>query len=71
MLKKIRKYFGKRKNLRVVLDLLGAIAVWWGIWGILDLFVFPGNQLLSYIVSIILGFIILLLVNEEGLDDLK
>lgn len=70
MLKKVRKFLNRRKNLRIIIDLLGAIAVWWGIWGILDLFIFPENHLVSYIVSIALGFI-LLLIDGNGLDDLK
>jgi len=70
MLKKVRKFLNRRKNLRIIIDLLGAIAVWWGIWGILDLFVFPENHLISYIVSIALGFI-LLIIDGNGLDDLK
>jgi hypothetical protein len=70
MLKKVRKFLNRRKNLRIIIDLLGAIAVWWGIWGILDLFIFPENHLASYIVSITLGFV-LLLIDGNGLDDLK
>ncbi|MDD2224641.1 MAG: hypothetical protein PHP97_00565 [Candidatus Shapirobacteria bacterium] len=70
MLKKVRKFLNRRQNLRIIIDLLGAIAIWWGIWGILDLFVFPENHLISYIVSITLGFI-LLLIDGNGLDDLK
>ena len=70
MLKKVRKFLNRRKNLRIIIDLLGAIAVWWGIWGILDLFIFPENHLVSYIVSITLGFV-LLLIDGNGLDDLK
>ncbi|MEI8067365.1 MAG: hypothetical protein WCG91_00240 [Candidatus Shapirobacteria bacterium] len=70
MIKNIRKYLSKRKNLRIIIDFLGAIAIWWGIWGILDLFVFPENQLLSYIVSIVFGFI-LLIIDGNGLDELK
>ncbi|MFA6184813.1 MAG: hypothetical protein WCT51_02465 [Candidatus Shapirobacteria bacterium] len=70
MLKKVRKFLNRRKNLRIIIDLLGAIAVWWGIWGILDLFVFPENHLVSYVVSIALGFI-LLIIDGNGLDDLK
>ena len=70
MLKKVRKFLNRRKNLRIIIDLLGAIAVWWGIWGILDLFVFPENHLISYIVSIAFGFI-LLIIDGNGLDDLK
>lgn len=70
MFKDLRKFLNRRKNLRIIIDLLGAIAVWWGIWGILDLFIFPENKLFSYLVSIIFGFI-LLLIDGNGLDDLK
>ena len=70
MIKNIRKYLSTRKNLRMIIDLLGIIIVWRGIWGILDIFIFPENQLLSYLSSIILGFI-LLLIDGNGLDDLK
>jgi len=70
MLKKVRKFLNRRQNLRIIIDLLGAIAVWWGIWGVLDLFVFPENRALSYAVSIIFGFL-LLLIDGNGLDDLK
>jgi len=70
MFKNIRKYLNRRKNLRIIIDLLGAIAVWWGIWGILDTFVFPENKLFSYLISTIFGFILLIL-DGNGLDDLK
>jgi hypothetical protein len=70
MFKNIRKFLAPRKNLRIIIDFLGIIIIWRGIWGLLDLFVFPGNQLLSYLVSIALGFI-LLLIDGNGLKDLK
>lgn len=70
MLKKIRNFLKKRSHLGVLLELLGAIAIWWGIWGILDLFVFPHNELWSYLISILLGFFIIFIVGGE-LDDLK
>ena len=70
MFKTLKKIINRRKNLRIIIDLLGAIAVWWGIWGILDLFIFPNNKLLSYIISIIFGFI-LILIDGNGLNDLK
>jgi hypothetical protein len=70
MLKNIRKYLSTRKNLRIIIDFLGIIIVWRGIWGLLDLFIFPENQLLSYLTSIVLGFI-LLLIDGNGLDDLE
>ena len=69
MIKKIRKYLSTRKNLRIIIDLLGIVIVWRGIWGLLDLFVFPENQLLSCLASIVLGFIFLL-IDGNGLDEL-
>ena len=70
MFKNIRKFFKRRPNFSMMMELLGAIAVWWGIWGILDLFVFPQNEFFSYLISIALGFFILL-INGSGLDDIK
>jgi len=70
MFKRIRKFLKKRSQLSVLIELLGAIAIWWGIWGIMDLFVFPNNELWSYLISIILGFLIIFIVGGE-LDDLK
>ena len=70
MLKNLRKFLSTRKNLRIIIDLIAIIIIWRGVWGIMDLFVFPGNELLSYITSIGLGFILLLL-DGNGLDDLK
>ena len=70
MLKKIRKFLNRREKLSIFLELLGAIAIWWGIWGILDIFVFPASKILSYLISIIIGFI-LLMINGSDLDDIK
>lgn len=70
MLINIRKYLNRQKNLRIIIEFLGIIIVWRGIWGLLDLFIFPENPLLSYLTSIVLGFI-LLLIDDNNLDDLK
>lgn len=70
MFKKIRKFLKKRDRLSTILELLAAVAIWWGIWGILDLFVFPQNEFWSYIISIFLGFLIIFIVGGE-LDEIK
>jgi len=70
MFKKIRNFLKYRPHVSTIIELLGAIAIWWGIWGILDLFIFPQNEVLSYLASILLGSIILF-VSGSGLDDLK
>jgi len=70
MFKNIRKFLKKRDRLSTILELFAAVAIWWGIWGILDLFVFPHNELLSYFISILLGFLIIFIVGSE-LDEIK
>jgi hypothetical protein len=70
MFKNIRKFLARRKNLRIIIDVVAIIIIWRGIWGILDLFIFPNNPLLSYLTSTIFGFALLLL-DGNGLDDLK
>lgn len=70
MFNKLQKYLKVRQNLSTVIELLGVVIVWWGIWGILDIFVFPENRLFSYLISICLGVLILFL-NGSGLDDIK
>lgn len=39
---------------------LGVVSLWRGAWGLMDLHLFPKNSSLSYIVSLIVGLIILL-----------
>jgi hypothetical protein len=70
MFKNIRKFLKKRDRLSIILELLAAVAIWWGIWGILDLFVFPQNEFWSYLISIVLGFLIIFIVGGE-LDEIK
>ena len=40
------------------------IMVWRGIWGLLDLYFFPGNQGLSFSLSVIIGILILLATGK-------
>ncbi|HPT65690.1 MAG TPA: hypothetical protein PK257_00070 [Candidatus Woesebacteria bacterium] len=70
MLKTFRKFIQRRPHLNAILEILGAIIIWWGVWGILDLFIFPENRIISYLTCIIFGFLLLLL-NGSGLDDIK
>ena len=46
------------KNLIIV---IGVVAVWRGVWDLLDAYFLPGNRLLSNILSIALGMILLYL----------
>lgn len=53
--------------------LIAATAVvmfWRGVWGLLDEYLFPENQTISFLVSIIIG-VALMLVNDFKLDELQ
>lgn len=53
----------KKRNLKnVAFTILIAFAIvsfWRGIWGLMDLYLFPGNQILSLSVSVLIGLVIL------------
>lgn len=40
------------------------VAFWRGVWGLMDIYLFPGNEVLSYTVSAILGIAILYLTKN-------
>lgn len=48
-----------KSNLNLLILSIGVISVWRGIWGILETYLFPENQLLSFSVSILFGLLIL------------
>lgn len=58
-----------KKNLLVLSLAVGIVFVWRGVWGLLDMYLLPGNLPLSYILSIVLGLLILFLHNHD-LDEL-
>lgn len=50
------------RNLTII---LAAIFIWRGIWNLLDFYLFPGNIILSNIMSIALGIILLFIFDTE------
>lgn len=50
------------RNLTLILS---AVLIWRGMWNFLDLYLFPGNEFLSNIVSIIIGIILLFIFDSE------
>lgn len=45
------------------------VLFWRGMWGVLDLYLFPSNAALSYALSTLLG--IVFLIVHDGLRDIK
>jgi len=46
----------------IVVTSLAVVSFWRGVWVLLDIYLFPKNQLLSLIISIIAGLLILLAI---------
>lgn len=44
---------------RTIIVAFAIILFWRGLWGLMDVFLFPENQMLSYILSIFIGMAIL------------
>lgn len=56
----------KKKNsfLQVVLIALAVVSFWRGAWGLMDLYLFPDHEIISYVFSILLGISILLFTKK-------
>jgi len=54
---------------RIILIAVSVVLFWRGAWGLMDLYVFPENELLSYIVSLVVG-IGILFATQKLADEL-
>jgi len=59
----------RRTNLRLIFAGMAIVMFWRGIWGLMDLYLFPGNPVVSYTVSATVGLLIIYL-NNRRLKDL-
>ena len=67
---KVAEFKQRHPNANAVVIVLGIIMLWRGVWGLLDTYLFPGQQVLSYLVSIVLGVLILYL-DDFSVENLK
>lgn len=54
----LRKFINLKKHHQLFFSLIimsGMISLWRGIWGLLDLYLLPGNPSWSFIMSVVLG----------------
>ncbi len=71
--RQFKGYSGMRRshpNLYSILLGVGVILFWRFLWGLCDLYLFPENDLLSYLVSGIVG-LILLFFNDFKLKEIE
>ncbi len=55
---------------RTVIIGITVVMFWRGAWGLMDLYLLPNHEVLSYIASMALGLGLLFLVNKHHLKDL-
>lgn len=67
MLNTFRK---KHPNLYSILIGVSIVMFWRGVWGVLDLYFFPGNEIFSYLFGIGFGLTVLWL-NDFRLHELE
>lgn len=71
MAKRARKtWLDKHGNIQTMLIGLTIVMFWRGAWGLMDLYLFPDNQELSFITSLIIGLLLLFILNHHKLRDL-
>ncbi|WKZ24175.1 MAG: hypothetical protein QY312_01040 [Candidatus Dojkabacteria bacterium] len=69
-LKAVHALEKKHPTLNAFLILIAFVFIWRGIWGLLDTYFFPDNQTLSYALSALIGFGLLLL-DDFKLDEVN
>ena len=67
MLEKIKKH---HRNWYSIIIGTGIVLYWRGVWGLMDIYLFPNHELFSYVSSVILG-LLLLLINDFRLKEIE
>jgi len=44
----------------IIIASIAIVCFWRGVWGLMDVYLFPGNSTLSFLTSITLGIIVLI-----------
>lgn len=57
-------------SIPTLITAVGVVMVWRGIWGLMDIYLFPGNPTLSYALSIVIGLVILY-IDDKAFDELR
>jgi hypothetical protein len=49
---------------KIILIAISIVCFWRGAWGLMDLYIFPDHEAVSYFVSIIIGIVILYVTRQ-------
>lgn len=58
-----------RSNLKLFFLAVGVVSVWRGVWGLSDIYLFPNEPVLSFVLSTIVGLAIIYL-NDRKINEL-
>lgn len=62
--KKAKLFEKKHQIIGAIVVGMAVVMFWRGMWGMLDLYLFPSNPLLSYSTSLIAGLLILFVTHK-------
>ncbi|MEN9920352.1 MAG: Fuseless [Candidatus Parcubacteria bacterium] len=57
-----------RKNLGYLVIAVGIVLIWRGVWGLADILLVPNIPVLSFLLSILLGVLLLLIHKPKQFD---
>jgi len=63
MLERLLKKISFTDAVIILIASIATVSFWRGIWGLMDIYLFPKNQVLSLIISIIIGLIVLFIIS--------
>lgn len=66
----LKRFFKHHSNLHMLLVVGSVVMVWRGLWGLMDLYLFPNDPLVSYLTSVFGGIFFLMLIDNFNLKDL-
>lgn len=64
MLEKFKKLKRSKKIIISIIIAISVIGFWRGIWGFMDLYIFPNNRDLSLLVPLLVGIVVLYLTRH-------
>lgn len=70
MAKKRKSFLDKHGNLQTILIGLTIVMFWRGAWGLMDLYLFPSDEKLSFITSLVIGLVLLFILSHRKIRDL-
>ena len=63
MLEKIVEKVSFIDALIILIAAFATVSFWRGVWGLMDIYLLPENQILSLIISVVIGVVILFLIS--------